>query len=338
MHQGDRTRLQADILREDFAILSRNAGEGGRERPLAYLDSASTTHCPRPVHHSNLLPWQQLAERKGAAVRSIPVTDDGRLDLDALDRLLGRRTRLVAFTAVSNVLGTINPIAEITRRAHRAGAMVLVDAAQAVPHLPLDVRELDVDFLAFGGHKMLAPTGVGVLYGCRALLERMPPAWSGGSMMRHVTLDGFEPAGIPARFEAGTPPIVQAIALGAAVDYLQAVGLEEIAEHERRLTARAHALLSDLPGVRILGPGPEQKTGIVAFTLEEVDSREVAERLDAQGVCVRAGRHCAIPLHARFGLPGTVRASFYLYNTPAEVDRLAEILADLAGVPTPGRP
>lgn len=280
-------------------------------------------------HHSNLLPWQQLAERRQVVLRYLPLTDDGRLDMSLLGGLLSARTRLVAMAAVSNVLGTINPVAEMVRQAHHVGAIVLVDAAQAVARMPIDVGELDVDFLAFGGHKMLGPTGVGVLYGRRALLERMPPAWSGGSMIRRVTLDGFEPAGLPARFEAGTPPIVQAIGLGAAVDYLQAIGLEQIAEHEHRLAVRAHEKLSQVPRVRIWGPPVDRKTGIVAFTVDGFESPRVAEYLDGQGICVRAGHHCAMPLHDRFNLESTLRASFYVYNTASDVDRLAEALHGL---------
>jgi cysteine desulfurase/selenocysteine lyase len=280
-------------------------------------------------HHSNLLPWQQLAERKHAVLRFIPVTADGRLDMSSLERLLSPRTRMVAIAAASNVLGTINPVAEIVRQAHRVGAVVLVDAAQAVPHMPVDVRELDVDFLAFGGHKMLGPTGIGVLYGCRPLLERMEPVWSGGSMMLRASLDGFEPAGLPARFEAGTPAIVQAIGLGAAVDYLQAMGLEAIAEHEHRLTVRGHDRLSRIPRVRLWGPSAEWKVGILAFTVDGIDSHTVADFLDRREICVRAGHHCTMPLHERLGTTSTVRASFYVYNTPADVDRLADALEEM---------
>jgi cysteine desulfurase/selenocysteine lyase len=212
-------------------------------------------------HHSNLVPWYQLAERTGAVVRHIPLTDDGRLDLDKLDTLLTKRTKLVSVTAVSNVLGTINPIAEIIRRAHDAGALVLVDGAQSVPHMKIDVQAADVDFLAFSGHKMLGPSGVGVLYGKLALLEAMPPFLGGGGMIEEVTLQGFRPLYLPGKFEAGTPPIVPAVALGAAIDYLNAVGLEAVGEHERRLTRRAHEVLESLGGIRILRPAPCPRRG-----------------------------------------------------------------------------
>jgi cysteine desulfurase/selenocysteine lyase len=273
-------------------------------------------------HHSNLVPWQQLAERTGAVLRHIPVSDDGLLQLDALDTLLTERTKLVAFVAISNVLGTINPVAEIVRRAHTAGALALVDGAQSVPHQRTDVQALDCDFLVFSGHKMLGPTGVGVLYGKREILEAMPPFLGGGSMIRRVMLDRFEPADLPARFEAGTPPIVPAIGLGAAIDYLDGIGLENIARHERILVARAHEILESIEGARILGSAPGHKAGIVSFTVDGVHAHDVAEVLDRAGIAVRAGHHCAMPLHKRYGIGATARASFYLYNTLAEVEKL----------------
>jgi len=279
-------------------------------------------------HHSNLVPWQQLAERTGCVLRHIPITDDGLLVVDELDRLLTDRTRLVAVTAVSNVLGTINPVAEMVRRAHQAGALVLVDAAQSVPHEPTDVQALDADFLAFSGHKMIGPSGVGVLYGRAALLEALPPFLGGGSMIRRVHLDRFEAADLPARFEAGTPPIAPAIGMGAAVDYLQRIGLAKIQAHEQLLVRQAHARLEEIGGVRILGPAPSQKAGIVSFTVDGIHPHDVAQLLDRHGVAVRAGHHCTMPLHKRLGIVASTRASFYLYNTPHEVDRLAEALVE----------
>lgn len=292
-------------------------------------------------HHSNLVPWHQLAQRTGAAIRWIPLTDDGRLAMDAIDRVLGPRTRLVAVTAVSNVLGTINPVEEIIRRAHEVGAVVLVDGAQSVPHQKTNVAAMDCDFLALSGHKMLGPSGIGVLYGKRELLERMPPFLGGGGMIRSVWVDRFEPAGVgdaddphPARFEAGTPPIVPAIGLAAAIDYLQSVGLDAIHKHEQTLTHRAHRLLEGISGLRILGPEPAAKAGIVSFVLADSQGRpihghDVAEYLDRRGIAVRASHHCAEPLHRRYGLDATVRASFYFYNTPEEIDLLAETLVQL---------
>jgi cysteine desulfurase / selenocysteine lyase len=283
-------------------------------------------------HHSNLVPWQQLAERSGALLRHIPLTDDGLLRLDALDTLLGERTKLVAVAAVSNVLGTINPVAEIVRRAHQAGAVVLVDGAQSVPHHKTDVVALDVDFLAFSGHKMLGPSGVGVLYGKRELLEAMPPFHGGGSMIRRVSLDHFEPADLPWKFEAGTPPIAPAIGLSAAIDYLNDVGLERIHAHECLLTEHAHEVLGTIEGLRILGPHPRQKGGIVSFVFDHIHAHDVAEVLDRYGIAVRAGHHCAMPLHKRYGVTATARASFYFYNTLAEVDKLGEALQQVRRV------
>jgi cysteine desulfurase/selenocysteine lyase len=279
-------------------------------------------------HHANLVPWQQLAQRTGAVLRHIPITDEGLLDLERLPALLTAKTRLVAVAAVSNVLGTINPIEEIIRQAHAAGAVVLIDAAQSVPHMATDVQALGCDFLAFSGHKMLGPSGVGILYGRRELLEAMPPFLGGGSMIRRVKLDSFEPADLPAKFEAGTPPIVPGIGLGTAIDYLQKIGLEAIHEHERRLTVRAHEVLEALGGVRFLGPSPDKKAGIVSFTMQGVHAHDVAQLLDRQGVAVRAGHHCAMPLHKRLGVAASARASFYFYNTLAEVDRFGEALAE----------
>jgi cysteine desulfurase/selenocysteine lyase len=277
-------------------------------------------------HHSNIVPWQQLAARTGCRLRFAPLAADGRLDLEAWTEMLTERTRLAAFTAVSNVLGSINPIEEMTRRAHAAGAVVMVDAAQSVPHQRLDVRRIDADFVAFSGHKMLGPTGIGVLYGKESLLEAMPPFLGGGSMIRTVTIDGFEPAMLPAKFEAGTPPIVDAIALGAAIEYLERIGLERIHRHEERLCRAAHEALSRIDGVEMLGPAPEHKGGIATFTMRGAHPDEIAKVLDAQGIAVRAGHHCAMPLHERLGLPASCRASFYFYNTMEEVEQLTESL------------
>jgi cysteine desulfurase/selenocysteine lyase len=274
-------------------------------------------------HHSNIVPWQQLAQRTGCTIRWVPLADDYQLDLEAFEKLLSPRTKLVALTAVSNVLGTVTPVDQVIELAHAAGAVVLVDAAQAAPHEPIDVRARDVDFLAFSGHKMLGPSGVGVLYGREELLERMPPFLGGGSMIKQVTTEGFTPADLPYRFEAGTPMIVPAIGLGKAIQYLQQIGLERIRAHELELTRQAHALLSEIPGLKILGPAPERKGGIVTFLLEGLHPDDVAKALDIQGVAVRSGHHCAMPLHARLGISASTRASFYLYNTPEEVGRLA---------------
>jgi len=277
-------------------------------------------------HHSNLVPWQQLAERSGAQLKFVPVTEQGRLDLDALDGLLCERTRFVAVTHVSNVLGTINPVQEIVARAKAVGARVLLDAAQSVPHQSIDVQELGVDFLAFSGHKMCGPSGVGVLYGREQLLEKMPPFLGGGSMIHNVTEEGFETAQLPAKFEAGTPPIVPAIVLKTAIDYLEAIGLERIHQHELALVNHAHQLLANVDGLRILGPPPEEKGGIVSFVMEGMNPGDISVVLDQQGVAIRAGHHCAMPLHKSLGIASSCRASFYFYNSLAEIDRLVETL------------
>jgi cysteine desulfurase / selenocysteine lyase len=274
-------------------------------------------------HHSNLVPWQQAATRTGAVLKHVPLTEDGRLDMHEFDRLLTERTKMVAVASVSNTLGTINPIAEIVAKAHSVGALVTVDGAQSVPHLPTDVQALDVDFLAFSGHKMLGPSGVGVLYGKESLLEDMPPFLGGGSMINEVRLDRFTPAALPAKFEAGTPPIVPAIGLGAAIEYLEQIGLGAIHRHELELTRYAYDALSQIDGIRLLGPAPERRTGLVSFSFERIHAHEFAQVLNDQfGVAVRAGHHCTQPLHTLLGITASTRASFYLYNTPEEVDQL----------------
>ncbi len=274
-------------------------------------------------HHSNIVPWQQLAERTGCKIRWVPITDDYQIDLDAFEKLLTPRTKLVALTAVSNVLGTINPIDQLIEVAHAAGAVVVLDAAQAVPHEPVDVRARNIDFLAFSGHKMLGPSGVGVLYGREDLLDRMPPFQGGGSMIKSVTTDGFTPADLPYKFEAGTPVIVPAIGLGKAIQYLQKLGMQSVRAHELLLTRQAHALLAEIPGLRILGPSPEHKGGLVTFVIDGLHPDDISKALDIQGIAVRAGHHCAMPLHDRLGISASTRASFYIYNTLEEVSRLA---------------
>ena len=274
-------------------------------------------------HHANIVPWQLVTQATGATLRYVPVTAAGELNFEALDDLLSERTRVFAFTAMSNVLGTINPVAELTAKARAVGAITVVDGAQSVPHLPTDVQALDVDFLAFSGHKMLGPTGVGALYGKRALLEAMPPFMGGGEMIREVFMDHSTWEDAPLKFEAGTPAIAEAIAFGAAVDYLTALGMDWVHEHEQAITRYAWQRLSAIEGLRIMGPGPERRGGLLAFTLADVHPHDVAAVLDMQGVAVRAGHHCAQPIHDRYGIPATSRASFYIYNTRAEVDALA---------------
>ncbi|HJN67277.1 MAG TPA: cysteine desulfurase [Pirellulales bacterium] len=279
-------------------------------------------------HHANIVPWQQLAERTGAIIRWLPITDEGHLALDNLESYLGPRTRLLAVTEISNVLGTINPVAELIERAHAQGILVLLDAAQSVAHRGVDVRQLGADFVVFGGHKMLGPTGIGVLYGRSKLLKAMPPFIGGGGMIRRVRKDGFEPADLPLKFEAGTPPIVEAIGLGVAIDYLDRVGLPAIHQYEQMLTTRAHEVLQAVGDVRIIGPSPRDKIGIVSFVMRGIHAHDIAQILDRYGIAVRAGHHCTMPLHKRLGLTATTRASFYFYNTLDEIDKLGTALEE----------
>jgi cysteine desulfurase/selenocysteine lyase len=275
-------------------------------------------------HHSNLVPWQLLARARSAELAYVSVTEEGHLDLTSLERLLEGPVKLVAFTHISNVLGTVNPAREITARAHAAGACVLIDAAQSVPHMPVDVTALGCDFLAFSGHKMCAPTGIGALYGRPELLEGMSPFFTGGGMIGRVEHDESTWAPLPGKFEAGTPAIAEAVALGAAIDYMTDVGMEAIWAHERALATYAMERLGELPGVQVVGPPPADRAGVVSFNVESIHPHDLAQILDGEGVAIRAGYHCAHPLHKVMELPPTARASFYLYNTREEVDRLVE--------------
>jgi cysteine desulfurase/selenocysteine lyase len=276
-------------------------------------------------HHSNLVPWQLLCEATGATLRAVPVTGAGELDLEVFDHCLVRRPRIFAFTHVSNVLGTVNPVSELVTRARAAGAVTVVDGAQSVPHLPVDLRALGCDFFAFSGHKVFGPTGIGVLYGRRELLERMPPWQGGGSMIASVTLERSSFAPPPARFEAGTPPVAEAVGLGVALDYLEAAGLEEVGAWEAELLAYALDTVEMVSGVRVFG-SPKDRVGVLSFTVEGVHPHDVSAVLDDDGIAVRAGHHCAQPLMDCFGVPATVRASFSFYNTLEEVDRLGRAL------------
>lgn len=273
-------------------------------------------------HHSNLVPWHMLQAERGIELDFIPVTEDGVLDLETYKSLLDRRPKLVSFTHMSNVLGTINPAAEIIRLGHQAGAIVLVDGAQSVPHLQVDVQALDTDFYAFSAHKMCGPTGIGVLYGKTAFLDSMPPFLGGGDMIKEVKLRSFRANTLPHKFEAGTPAIAEAVGFGAAVDYLTQIGMDDIAAHEYEIIEYALERLEEIPGVKIFGPSSDKKGGVAAFTLEGVHPHDVAQILDQDGIAVRAGHHCAQPLHEKFGITATSRASFYLYNTKDEVDML----------------
>jgi cysteine desulfurase/selenocysteine lyase len=277
-------------------------------------------------HHSNLVPWQMLAQEKSLQLEFIRVGDDGMLDMEDYHRLLDRSPRMVAFTQMSNVLGTINPAREIISLAHQAGAVTLVDAAQSVPHLPVDVQDLDADFLAFSAHKMCGPTGIGVLYGKEGLLNSMPPFLGGGDMIKKVHLRTFTHNELPHKFEAGTPAIAEAVGFGAAVDYLSSLGMQNVAAYEHDLVGYAMGSLEDIPGVKIFGPSTENRGGVTAFTMEQVHPHDVAQVLDRYGIAIRAGHHCAMPLHERFNLPATSRASFYLYNQTQEIDQLVRAI------------
>ncbi|MFD8025265.1 cysteine desulfurase [Streptomyces lavendulae] len=315
--------------RQDEVVFTKNAteginlvayalGNGGRVKPG---DKIVVTEME---HHANLVPWQELARRTGATLEWFPLTDDGRLDLSGIDELITENTVMVALTHQSNVLGTVNPVREIADRAHRVGARVLVDAAQSVPHRPVDVAELGADFLVFSGHKMLAPGGIGVLWGHYELLAELPPFLTGGSMIEIVTMEQSTYLPPPQRFEAGVPMTAQAVGLGAAVGYLEGLGMDRVKEHEDELTALALGLLSEIPGVGIIGPsGTEDRGSTVAFTVDGIHPHDVGQVLDEQGVAVRVGHHCARPLMRRYGVPATTRASFYVYNTAEEVEALA---------------
>lgn len=304
-----------------YSIGNASIGRGGpASAPLALVpgDEIVTTAIE---HHANLIPWQELAARTGAVLRHIPARDDGTLDLDAASEIIGERTRIVAFTHVSNVLGIVNPVDELIALARRVGALTVMDACQSAPHLPLDLPALGVDLAVFSGHKMLGPYGVGGLYGRAEVLEAMPPFLTGGSMITTVTLDHAEYLAPPQRFEAGTQPIGPAIGLAAAVRYLDGVGLDRIHAHETMLAERMRAGLVEIPGIRLLGDAEgAERVGLWSFDVDGVHAHDAGQFLDARGVAVRVGHHCAAPLHSRFGITASVRASTALYNTPDDVD------------------
>ncbi len=289
-------------------------------------------------HHSNLVPWQQLAKEKGCVLKYIPLTEDFRLDMRKAQEFITPKTKIVAVTQMSNVLGTVNPVQEIAALTHEngaPGALCIVDAAQSVPHLPVDVKALGCDFLAFSGHKMLGPTGIGVLYGKKELLENMKPFHYGGGMIKEVSWNESSWNDLPWKFEAGTPNISGAIGLAAAIKYLQGIGMENIWRQEEELVKHILAKLSEIPGARLLGPSsPEQRGAIFSFVLENMHPHDISELLDKENICVRAGHHCAMPLHTKFGLTGSVRASFYLYNTKEEADLFLQELAQMAAAKT----
>ncbi len=277
-------------------------------------------------HHANLVPWQMLAKGRGVKLEFIHVRPDGTLAMDELPRLLALKPKMVAVSGMSNVTGFQPDVAEIARQAHDAGALVLVDGAQLVPHAPVDVQALGADFLAFSSHKMLGPSGVGVLYGRRALLEAMPPFLGGGDMIKRVTLEGFSANAVPYKFEAGTPAIAEVVGLGAAIDYLNAIGMEAVHAYEQAMARYVLPRLQEVPGLHLLGASLERRGAVFSFWIDGIHAHDVAQVLDYYGIAVRAGHHCAQPLHIRFGVPATARASFYIYNTPEEADRLVAAL------------
>ncbi len=333
---------------DDELVWTSNATEGLNLLSYSFLNASLPGAAPEAArfalsagdevvvtemeHHANLIPWQQLTERTGASLKFIPVDDHGTLDLDAAARIIGPRTRIVAFTHASNVLGTINPVAALVGLARSVGALVVLDACQSAPHLPLDVKALDVDFAVFSGHKMLAPTGIGGLYGRAELLNAMPPFLTGGSMITTVTMEraGFLPS--PQRFEAGTQRISQAVALAAAANYLSETGLARIHAWEAELGQRLVEGLEAIPGIRVLGPAAgQERIGLAAFDVAGVHAHDVGQFLDSRGVAVRVGHHCAQPLHRRLGLTATTRASTYLYNTTDDVDAFLDAVAGVRG-------
>jgi len=306
-------------------IFVRNATEGLNQVAYAWgrqnVNPGDAIVVTEMEHHSNLVPWQILAKERQATLRLVPITSDGRLDLSHLDELLSG-AKLFAFTAVSNTLGTVNPVQHLSARARSAGAISVVDACQAVPRMPVDVTQWQCDFMAFSSHKMLGPTGIGVLWGRKELLDAMPPFLAGGGMINVVRYDSSTYADVPARFEAGTPAIAEAVGLGVAVDYLSAIGMERVHAYESQLARIALEKLGALKNVTIYGPGLEHRTGVISLTVGDIHAHDLASILDREGICVRAGHHCNQPLMEKLGVPATTRASFYIYNTPLEIDQL----------------
>ncbi len=335
-YEGARARVAKFINAADPAeiIFTRGTTESinvvARSWAHAHLKPGDVVLTTEIEHHSNLVPWQQAAKASGATLKYVPVLGvdgEGGLDLAALDTLLTPQVKLFAFTHISNTLGTINPVAEFCRRARAVGAVTVIDAAQSIGHVPLDVRAIDCDFLAFSGHKMCGPTGIGVLYGRRALLDKLAPDETGGGMVVSVTYEGATWKPAPERFEAGTPNVADAIGLGVACDYLDELGRDQIAAHDTQLVNLAMEKLSTLPGIRILGPRlGQERSGLVSFAFEGVHAHDVVTFADQDGVALRGGHHCNQPLMRKFGLASTTRASFYLYNTPEEIDRLVASL------------
>lgn len=331
-YEGARERIARFINAADSAelIYVRNATEGfnlvayswGR----ANLKAGDEILITAMEHHANIVPWQILAEERGVVLRYLPFLPNGTLDLEKLPQLLTEKTKLFSFTAVSNVFGTVNPVKQLVDAAHSVGALAMVDAAQAVPHLPVDVQAWDSDFMAFSGHKMCGPTGIGILHGKRHLLEALPPFMGGGDMIRRVTLEGSTWNELPHKFEAGTPSIAEGIGLGTAVDYLTNLGMENVHAYEQYITNYALEALSEVDKLQILGPSAAQRGGVASFTIQGLHPHDIAELLDKDGIAIRAGHHCAMPLHHELGINSSARASFYIHTTTEEVDKLVQSL------------
>jgi cysteine desulfurase/selenocysteine lyase len=329
-YEGARLKLAAFINAPSHrqVIFTRNATESinlvaytwGRSN----LSKGDVIILTEMEHHSNLIPWQMLAAERDLRMEFIPVTEDGLLDMNVYHKLLDLKPKLVAFTQMSNVLGTITPAKEIVCLAHEVGAVTLIDGAQSVPHIPVDIQELNVDFLAFSGHKMCGPSGIGVLYGRKSLLEELPPFLGGGDMIKRVELRSHITNDLPHKFEAGTPAIAEAVGLGAAVDYLSILGMDAVAQHEHEIGEYALERLEEIPGLKVLGPGMDHKGAVFSFVMPGIHAHDAAQILDSVGIAVRAGHHCAMPLHNKYDIPATSRASFYIYNTMDEVDKLVE--------------
>jgi len=307
-------------------IFTRNTTESiniiARTWGRKFLDEGDVILTTEMEHHSNIVPWFSLAEERNLSIKFIQITNEGKLDLKHYQSLLKLNPKVVAFTHMSNVLGTINPAKQIIESAHKIGAITIVDGAQSAPHFLVRIDDLDADFYAFSAHKMCGPTGIGVLFGKKDLLEKMPPFLGGGDMIRKVTFNGFSTNSIPYKFEAGTPAIAQAIGFGAAVDYLSSIGMENIFAHEQALVSYAMELLSDIPGLKIIGPSAEYRGGIISFVIDQIHPHDVAQILDEFGIAVRAGHHCAMPLHEKLHLAASTRASLYLYNSRDDIDEL----------------
>ena len=330
LYESARDRIADFIGAKDSAevIFTRNTTESinlvAASWGRTFLKQGDLVVLTEMEHHSNLVPWYIASEKIGFSIEFTKVDESGLLDLTSYAALLEKKPKLVAFTHMSNVLGTINPVKDLTDMAHKVGAVILIDGAQAVPHFPVNVTNIDTDFYAFSAHKMCGPTGIGVLYGKKDILKEIPPFMGGGDMIKKVSFTGFTENDLPYKFEAGTPAIAEAIGFGAAVDYLEAIGMEDVKKHEETITKYALESLRPLKDIQIIGPSHDKRGGVISFVMDSVHPHDIAQILDSEGIAVRAGHHCAMPLHERFNLPATTRASFYLYTTKDDVDKLVE--------------